>query len=200
MNRQNPVSGVVLAGGMGRRVQQQDKGLLPFNDRLLVSHAIEAMAPLVDDLWLSANRNLERYRQLGYPVLTDQFGDFDGPLAGILAAMQHARQPWLLVLPCDSPLLGRQQLQRLFDAMTEDIDIAAAHDGERLHPVVALLRCALYDDLQAYLGSGQRRLQVWFERHRLRPVDFSDQPEVFANINTLEQLHQLAVRSNSANS
>lgn len=192
MNGQNPVSGVVLAGGMARRMQQQDKGLALFNGKPLVSYAINAMAPLVDDLLISANRNLNHYRQFGHPVISDDFGQFDGPLAGILTAMHVARHPTLLVMPCDSPLLSGQQLLRLLQALDANTDIAAAFDGQRLHPVIAAMRCELQHDLQAYLQRGERRLEQWFNNHRLVTVDFSDTPEVFANINTTEHLQQLA--------
>lgn len=195
MNGQNTVSGVVLAGGMGRRMQQQDKGLVLFNNRPLVSYAIAAMAPLVDELLISANRNQDSYRQFGYRVISDGNTSFDGPLAGILAAMQHASQPTLLIMPCDSPLIGSQHLQRLLDQLGDDSEIAAAFDGQRLHPVVAAIKTDLRDDLQAYLQSGERRLEQWFNSRRLRKVDFSDVPEVFANINTLQHLQELEAQT-----
>lgn len=194
MNGQNTVSGVVLAGGMGRRMQQQDKGLVLFKHHPLVSYAIAALAPLVDELLISANRNQERYRQFGYQVLSDDNGNFDGPLAGILAAMQHASHATLLIMPCDSPLIGRQHLQRLLDQLDDQTEIAAAFDGQRLHPVVAAIKTDIRDDLQAYLQRGERRLEQWFNSRRLLKVDFSDVPEVFANINTLEHLQQLETK------
>ncbi len=191
MNGQNTVSGVVLAGGMGRRMQQQDKGLVLFKNQPLVTYAIAAMEPLVDELMISANRNQERYSQFGYRVIGDDNANFDGPLAGILAAMQHASHPVLLIMPCDSPLIGSQHLQRLLDQLGDDSEIAAAFDGQRLHPVVAAIKTNLRDDLQAYLQSGERRLEQWFNSRRLLRVDFSDVPEVFANINTLQHLREL---------
>lgn len=191
MNEQNTVSGVVLAGGMGRRMQQQDKGLVLFNDQPLVSYAIAAMAPLVDELLISANRNQERYRQFGYPVVSDNSDSFDGPLAGILSAMRVASHPVLLIMPCDSPLVDSRHLQRLLDQFDTQTEIAAAFDGQRLHPVFAVIRTELQHDLQTYLQRGERRLQHWFGNHRLVKVDFSDTPQVFVNINTLEHLRQL---------
>lgn len=191
MSEQNKVSGVVLAGGLARRMGQQDKGLILYNNRPLVSYALQAMAPLTEELFISANRNQDQYRQLGYPVIADNNECFDGPLAGILAAMQAVRNPVLLIMPCDSPLLTCEHVQRLLAAVTEGIEIAVAFDGERLHPVFAVLKTHLQADLQAYLQAGERKLQVWFKRHSLVEVDFSDRPEVFANINTPQQLREL---------
>lgn len=192
MSGQNKVSGVVLAGGMARRMQEQDKGLLLCNHRPLVSYTLAAMTPLVDDLLISANRHQDRYRRFAHRVISDAEPSFDGPLAGILAAMQAAQHPILLIAPCDSPLIETVHLQRLLDALsTQDADIAVAFDGERLHPVFAALRTELQRDLQQYLLSGERKLQRWFQRHLLVEVDFSDTPQVFANINTPEELAAL---------
>lgn len=191
MNGQNKVTGVVLAGGLARRMGQQDKGLIPFNGQALISYALAAMKPVADEVLISANRNRDHYRNFGYPVIGDGNNQFDGPLAGILAAMQTAQSPRLLIMPCDSPLVKSEHLQRLLSALTDDTDIAVAYDGERLHPVFAALKTHLQTDLQHYLHSGERKVQSWFGRHALVKVDFSDSPEVFANINTPEELQAL---------
>ncbi|MGY6275144.1 molybdenum cofactor guanylyltransferase MobA [Methylomonas sp. MgM2] len=192
MSRQNKVSGVVLAGGLGRRMGRQDKGLTPFHGRPLICFALAAMAPLVDELFISANRNQESYRQFGYRVIKDRNSKFDGPLAGILAAMQAAANPTLLISPCDSPMIQSEDLQQLLDAMTADVEIAVASDGKRLHPVFAALNTGLQADLCRYLDGGERKLQTWFGRHKLAEVDFCDRPEIFLNINTPEQLRALS--------
>ena len=191
MNAQNKVSGVVLAGGLARRMQQQDKGLVLFNGRPLVSYALAALQPLVDEILISANRNQEVYGRFGYPVLGDNRPGFDGPLAGILAAMQSARNSWLLVTPCDSPLLNSWHLERLLLGLQAGVDVATAFDGERLHPVFMALKCELQPNLQHYLQSGERKLQVWLQQQNWARVDFSDVPDIFTNINTLTELTAL---------
>lgn len=191
MSEQNKVTGVVLAGGLARRMAQQDKGLLLFNQQPLVSYALAAMKPITNEIFISANRNRDQYDLLGYPVIDDGNDAFGGPLAGILAAMQAAHHSVLLVMPCDSPLLETRHSQRLLDALNETTDIAVAFDGERLHPVFAALKIRLKTDLQNYLHKGERKLQSWFEKHALVKVDFSSTPEIFANINTPEQLQML---------
>jgi molybdopterin-guanine dinucleotide biosynthesis protein A len=195
MSEQNKVTGVVLAGGLARRMDQQDKGLVLFNQRPLVSYALTAMKPITNKIFISANRNLDQYTQFGFPVIQDDNNRFDGPLAGILAAMQATKSPVLLVMPCDSPLLETHHSQRLLNALNEATDIAVAFDGERLHPVFAALKTQLKTDLQNYLKRGERKLQSWFEKHALAKVDFSNTPEIFANINTPEQL-QILEKSN----
>jgi len=194
MSGQNKVSGVVLAGGLARRMGLRDKGLMPFNNRPLVGYALAAMAPLVDELLISANRNQEDYKQFGYPVIGDSNPTFDGPLAGILAAMRVAQNTVLLVMPCDSPLVETRHLQRLLAALaTQSVDIALVYDGKRLHPVFAALKTSLslQTDLQNYLQHGERKLENWFNRHSAIKVDFSDTPEIFANINTPAELQAL---------
>lgn len=121
MSAQNKVSGVVLAGGQARRMQQQDKGLVLFNGRPLVSYALTALEPLVDEVLISANRNQALYSRFGYPVLGDNRPGFDGPLAGILAAMQSARNSLLLVTPCDSPLINSMHLERLLLGLQKEL-------------------------------------------------------------------------------
>lgn len=192
MSEQNKVSGVVLAGGLARRMGQQDKGLILFNHRPLISYALTAMAPLVDELMISANRNQEVYAQFGYPVIGDVKPGFDGPLAGLLAAMLMATNPVLLVMPCDSPLVETSHLQRLLSALQDhDVDIATVFDGRRSHPVCAAIRVDLQGDLQDYLQRGERKLESWFTRHSLMKVDFSDCASIYANINTPEELATL---------
>ncbi len=192
MSEQNKVSGVVLAGGLARRMGNLDKGLVPFNGQPLISYALAAIAPLVDDVLISANRNQDSYRAFGFKVITDGNDRFDGPLAGILAAMRATHDPILLVLPCDSPMIKSQHLQKLLDALTDDADIAVAFDGIRLHPVFAALKTKLQTDLELYLEKGERKLQTWIQQHHAVKVDFSDSPEIFENINTPEQMRSLA--------
>lgn len=194
MNGQSKISGVVLAGGQARRMGQ-DKGLVTFKQRPLVSYAIDALAGITPQISISANRNIEEYKQFGYPVISDGRDGFDGPLAGILAAMPANSAEILLVLPCDSPLIQTEHLQRLLDGLQADKDIAVAFDGERLHPVVMALKTQLQKNLADYLDSGERKLQRWLYQHALAKVDFSDQPQIFANINTLDELAKLQAKT-----
>lgn len=190
MNQQNKVSAVVLAGGQSRRMQQ-DKGLMIFKRKPLVSYAIQAALSVTDEVKISANRHLDQYQQWHLPVIQDADSDFNGPLAGMLAAITATQRPILLVLPCDSPLLTVGAIERLINGLTEQIDIAVAFDGDRYHPVFLALKTKLQHSLQAYLDSGERRLQNWLFSEAYTSVDFSDQPQIFTNLNTPEQLRAL---------
>lgn len=183
------VTGVVLAGGQARRLGRRDKGLLDYHSRPLIHYPLQALEPLCGEILISANRNLEDYRRFGHPVLTDTLPGFQGPLAGILTALQHASTPYLLVVPCDTPHLGSKLLARLLAALGKGNEIAIAHDGQRLHPVVMALRTNLADDLNTYLRSGQHKIDRWVGRHAWVAVDCSDAPGQFRNINTPEDLH-----------
>ncbi|HSN24340.1 MAG TPA: molybdenum cofactor guanylyltransferase, partial [Methylomicrobium sp.] len=140
-------------------------------------------------------RNKEQYEAFGLPVIADQTDSFDGPLAGILTAMIHANTDVLLVMPCDSPLIKAEHLQKLLATRAEnDADVAVAFDGERLHPVFLAIKTSLKNSLQNYLASGQRKLDRWLEQQKMVKADFSNEPEIFININTLTELSELEAR------
>jgi molybdenum cofactor guanylyltransferase len=192
MNKQNKVTGVVLAGGLARRMHNQDKGLVQFRGQPLVSYALQAMTAVSDEVLINANRNIEQYSQFGFPVITDDTDSFDGPLAGVLAAMRVAQYPEIVVMPCDSPMLEASHLKRLLSGLHQNnIEVSVAFDGERIHPVFLALKTTLFDSLKAYLQQGERKIDRWLAQHKMIEVDFSDQPEIFLNINTLHELDQL---------
>lgn len=197
MNSQTKVTGVILAGGLARRMNKQDKGLVNFKGRPMVSYAIAALASIVDQIVINANRNSEQYRQFGWPVIADQTDSFDGPLAGVLAAMSHADADVLLVIPCDSPLIKAEHLQQLLQARADnDADVAVAFDGARLHPVFLAIKTTLKTSLQDFLASGQRKMALWLEQQDMVRADFSHEPEIFGNINTMAELSALEVAGN----
>lgn len=179
------ITGVVLAGGRSQRMGGQDKGLVELAGRTMVAHVIAALRPQVGALIINANRNQGTYARLGYPVVPDGLGDYFGPLAGMASAMQKAETRYILTAPCDSPLVPTDLAERLYGAMSrEDAEIAVAHDGERMQPVFALLRCELLDSILGFLGSGERKIDRWYTRHRSALADFSDRSETFLNVNT----------------
>lgn len=183
------VSGVLLAGGQSRRMGGQDKGLIHYQGKAMVSHVIDAILPQVDDLYISANRNIENYQTFSFPVITDQLADFQGPLAGILSVMQQATSAYLLTVPCDNPVISHQLRQRLMEALlSTESDIAIAHDGTQLQPVFALIPLRLKDSLSAFLASGARKTRDWMYQHKVVEVDFSDQADCFININSTDEL------------
>ena len=185
------LTGMVLAGGEGRRMGGRDKGLEPFAGLPLVGHVVKRLEGRVAELLINANRNADAYRFFADRVIADLVmdaaeGGFNGPLMGIYSGLRAANTPWLLVVPCDSPALPNDLVARLVKGIGQH-DIAVAFDGERLHPVVALLRTSLADDLAATLAEGERKIDRWYARHHWCKVDMSDSPEAFANLNTEEE-------------
>lgn len=182
------ITGVVLAGGQARRMGGVDKGLVDLAGRPMIEHVIERLSPQVGNLMINANRNLETYAALGYPVVPDADGDFRGPLAGILAAMRAARTSFILTVPCDTPLLAPGLADRFWHAVdTAGAELAVAHDGDRLQPVFALIGTSLADSLARYMARGGRKIDRWYETHRLVTVDFSDAASSFVNVNDPQQ-------------
>lgn len=157
-----------------------------------MAYALEALGAVAGRVLVSANRNQDAYGRFGYPVLPDLEGGFEGPLAGLLAAMRAADTPYVLTAPCDAPLMSGPLLARLPAALAEaGAELCAAHDGERLHPVFLLAERRLADDLAAYLASGQRKVDAWLQRHRLALAGFADCPEALANLNQPDDLAAL---------
>ncbi len=195
MNNPTKTTGVILAGGLARRMNQLDKGLVCYQGHPLVSYAIAALTPLVQELIINANRHHAQYQQFGLRVVTDQTDNFDGPLAGILTAMIQTDADVLLILPCDAPLIQTEHLQKLLNARASlDADVAVASEGERLHSVFLAIHSRLQTSLENYLSSGQRKVETWLALQNTVSVDFSDTPEIFTNINTLTDLSLLEAR------
>ena len=182
------ITGLILAGGRGQRLGGVDKGLQPWRGTPLVDHALARLAPQVRSVMISANRNPDAYASRGVRVLADASDDFPGPLAGILAGLRAAPTPWLAVVPCDSPSLPRDLVERLAHGLG-DARGAVVQRNERLEPVCCLLSTSLGDDLQGYLAEGGRKVEGWVARHAA-PVAFdrADDAAAFANINTPDDL------------
>ncbi len=178
-------SAIILSGGRGSRAGGQDKGLLHHRGTPLVEQVLERLAPQVDEVLISANRNLERYSALGHAVISDELENFQGPLAGILACLPHCRHEVTLVLPCDVPDVPTDLARRMLPAL-DTHDACYAWDGERDQYLVAALRCSVADSLRAYLAGGQRSVHRWYAELRCRAVDYSDCTQAFANINRPE--------------
>jgi molybdopterin-guanine dinucleotide biosynthesis protein A len=183
------VTGVILAGGRGSRMGDVDKGLQPFRGRPLIQHVIARLRPQVDALVINANRNVDRYATLGYPVIADSDPGFVGPLAGFAAGMAAANTASVVTVPCDSPLLPGDLVARLATGRG-DAEIAFAITGDQPQPVFCLLGTALLPSLREFLAAGERKIDLWFAQHRSVPIQFTD-AHAFSNVNTLHELQAL---------
>ena len=189
------VTGLVLAGGRARRMAGRDKGLVELAGRPMVYWVAQRLLPQTASVLISANRNIDRYADLGFEVIRDVDNSFLGPLAGISAGLAQTATPWLVTVPCDSPLLAGDLVVRLLAAAPEKgSGIAVAHDGNRLQPVFSLIHRDLALDLVDFLNSGGRKIDLWLDRHVWARVDFSDHPDMFLNITTPEELLELEKR------
>ncbi|MGH8781508.1 molybdenum cofactor guanylyltransferase MobA [Paraburkholderia sp.] len=196
------ITGLLLAGGRGTRMGGVDKGLQTLHGEPLAAHVLKRLAPQTGALLISANRHAERYAELGAAyhahVVADSttLPDFPGPLAGLLAGLQAASTPFVLSAPCDSPWLPADLATRLATALeTQHADIATAattdvHGDISAHPVFALVRTSLADDLTAFLQAGERKVRAWYARHTTVEVIFDDE-RAFYNVNSLQQLADL---------
>ncbi|GGQ05245.1 molybdenum cofactor guanylyltransferase MobA [Shewanella litoralis] len=187
------IDAVILAGGMARRMGGNDKGLVDLNGQAMICHTIDKLSNQVDRIMINANRNQTQYEQWGYTVFSDQDSGYLGPLAGMVTALKQTQAEYLLVVPCDCPMLPTDLASRLLTALTQkNADIAVASDGEREQPVVLLLKPHLAESMQAFLDAGERKIDFWYRQHQVAVESFADQPNAFVNVNTPEQKQQLA--------
>lgn len=181
------VTGIVLAGGQGRRMGSVDKGLQLLHGRPMVAAVIARLAPQVDEILINANQNLEDYARFGYPVVPDAIGGYAGPLAGLHAGLLKARHATVLTVPCDSPFLPLDLRARL-ERKIGDGDLAVAKTGDQPHPVFSLVRASVREHLAQFLAAGGRKIDAWYATLRVVEVPFDDEADAFRNINTREEL------------
>ncbi|MBI4290683.1 MAG: molybdenum cofactor guanylyltransferase [Betaproteobacteria bacterium] len=183
------ITGIVLAGGLSRRMGGVDKGLQLLRGRPMIAGVLERLAPQVSEIIINANQNLEQYRAFGRPVVSDEIGGFAGPLAGLHAGFKAARHAYVVTVPCDSPFLPVDLVARLFAAMEErGADLAVAKTGDQPHPVFSLCRRSLLPHLTEFLQGGGRKVDRWYASLKVVEVRFDDEAEAFSNINTPDEL------------
>lgn len=188
------ITGVVLAGGRATRMEGADKGLQLLDGKPLWRHVADALSPQVANLAISANRNLERWYESGYPVYSDSFADFPGPLAGMLSVMQQTQSEWFLFCPCDTPFIPPFLAER-FIQQKKTAPVVWVYDGERDHPAITLMHRCLMPDLATYLAAGERRVMAFMRDSGGHRVDFSDVRSAFINVNTLDDLQRIQEQS-----
>ena len=186
------ITGLILAGGRGSRMGSIDKGLQSFRGKPMVAHVLARFTPQVDEVLINANRSLEEYAAFGHGVIADAIDGFAGPLAGLHIGMTHASHPLIATVPCDSPFLPADLVARLSTAMQrENADLAVARTFDQPHPVFCLTKSSLAPHLQAFLESGQRKIDKWYASLQVVEVQFDDEESAFSNINTVDELKVL---------
>lgn len=188
--------GVVLAGGLARRMGGGDKGLIALHGRPILEHVLEHLAPQVGRIVINANGDPGRLSGYGLPIVADPVEGFAGPLAGVLAGMQWAAAHgagagWIVTAATDTPFFPTDLVRRFQEAVSGGrADMACAASGGRTHPVFGLWPVALRADLgQAMRSDGVRKVDLWTARHRLAVVEFAAQPyDPFFNVNRPEDV------------
>lgn len=189
MSHTHTISAIILAGGQGQRMGSVDKGLVELRGKPMVAWVLERLHPQVDEIIINANRNTERYAEFGVPVVPDAISGYAGPLAGLHAGLGAAQHPLVVTAPCDSPFLPTDLVSRLADALhAEQADLAVAHTFDQAHPVFCLVKRDVLPHLEAFLSSGGRKIDRWYETLKVVSVQFDDQEAAFSNINTREEL------------
>ena len=183
------ITGVVLCGGAGRRSGGDDKPLLDLKGRPLLAHVLDRLEAQVDQVMISANRNLDAYESFGHRVVVDRSND-RGPLAGVLAAAEVADTELLFTCPGDSPLLPLDLVSRMMPLLTGQVSVVIPNDGERTQHLFMLLRRQDALGIDDYLDSGERSVRGWVESFRKAELSVVE-PDVFINVNTPEDLAAL---------
>ena len=166
-----------------------DKGLVVLHGKPMVAHVLARLAPQVGDVLINANQNAERYGAMGYPVVPDAVGGFAGPLAGLHAGMTAARRAFVVTVPCDSPFVPLDLVERLAAALDErSAQLAVARTFDQPHPVFALVRRGVLPNLAAFLEAGGRKIDAWYSALATVEVNFDDEADAFRNINPAEEL------------
>ncbi|MCA0937234.1 molybdenum cofactor guanylyltransferase MobA [Vibrio alginolyticus] len=182
-------SWVILAGGQASRMGGKDKGLIELNHKPLIAHVIDRLSPQTPSILINANRNQDAYGQFGF-VFSDQFKDYPGPMGGIHAGLVHAETDWVGFVPCDSPQINNDLVERFCQAAQDNTDILVAHDGDHQQPVFTMYHKRVLPKLTAFLERGDRKIILLYRECNTRYVDFSDSPNCFVNLNTPEELSQ----------
>ena len=185
----NDITGVILAGGQARRMKGQDKGLILFNGKPLIEYVIEVFYPQVSKLIINANRNHDKYSQYGFEIISDEYPNYCGPLAGMASVLNKITTPYLVTAPCDSPFISDSLVSCLSLAIfNENTEISVAHNGERLQPVFCMIKKTLISSMNAYLTKGERKIDKWFSQHPIAIADLSHSPKSFENFNSQEEI------------
>jgi molybdopterin-guanine dinucleotide biosynthesis protein A len=189
---------IVLAGGKGSRMNYAEKAWMLHHGKPLLTHVVDSISPQVDMILISRNNTSDpRYDELPYPCIADiAFAADDiggeatkqqGPLSGISACARHVKTSLTLVVPCDTPRLPNNLMQKLLNGLG-DASVAVAHDGNNEQPLVFLAHTTALEEIDVYLKTGRRSVKGWLEGMNHNRVYFETGSDEFENINTINQL------------
>ena len=178
---------VILAGGKSERMDGQDKGLMRINKKYVIKHLYDICKEYSNEIYVNANRNIDIYNKMGLITWQDILKNYQGPLSGIYTSLFNTKTKYLITLPCDGPLLSHIYFERMTN-INNHFDVRAAHNGDRIQPVYSLIKKDLLNNLKSFIDTGQRKIDKWYNQCSLELVDFSDEKNIFININSQEDL------------
>ncbi len=182
-------SWVILAGGKATRMGGSDKGFVTLNNKPLIEYVLERLSSQSNDILINANRNQAEYEKYR-PVISDIVTDFPGPLGGIHSGLVHAHKNWVGFVPCDSPNIAMDLVERFCNQLKPETDILVAHDGDFQQPVFTLYHKRVLPKLEAFLERGDRKIILLYKECNTEYVDFSDNPDCFINLNSPQELEK----------
>ncbi len=187
------IAAVILCGGQAKRMGSRDKGLIALNNKPLISYSASIISKATSSIMVSANTNLDAYQEYG-EVVRDNLAGFQGPLAGISSALEKTKKPYLLVTPCDGPFIQEILIKRFIQAMSDKgTKLCVASDGGKIQPTFAFIDVSMKRNLEKFLHKGERKLGKWFKDNGAKEVDFSDQKQMFVNLNSPQDFEKLSI-------
>ena len=178
---------IILAGGKSERMGGKDKGLMLIDDKYIIKHLVNLASKYTSNVYINANRNIKKYTDMGLAVWKDELEGYQGPLAGMYTGLLKSSTKYILTFPCDGPFVNETFFDRML-SFGGVFEIRCAHDGQRIQPVYSLMEVSLKDSLKNFIDSGQRKIDKWYNLCNLELVDFSDNKNLFININSPSDL------------
>ena len=180
----------ILAGGKATRMNNNDKGLVIVNGLPLIENLINKISSHTKKIIINANRNINKYKNYGYPVVRDSLEDFQGPLSGIFSMLEVIKTDYLFTLPCDCPNFDWAVIQKIIEHYDDSKEIHIAHNSLRSQPVFMLISKSKLNSLKNSLYNGDRKIDIFYQKNKHKYVYFNKDSVYFDNINTIEQLNE----------
>ena len=186
----NDISIGILAGGKATRMQNQDKGLVNVKGQPLVENIINKISAHTSNIYINANRNIDKYKKYNYPVVKDIFDNFQGPLSGIYSMLKNIDTEYLITIPCDCPNFDWYVIQKIVNDTDNTNELCIAHNTIRSQPVFMLVSKSKIKSLYEFLNNGDRKIDIWYQNNNYKYIYFDKDDIYFENINTIEQLNE----------
>ncbi|MBS83332.1 MAG: molybdenum cofactor guanylyltransferase [Gammaproteobacteria bacterium] len=187
--KKNQLTTLILAGGKATRMEGIDKGLMSIDGNYIINYISNIAKKYSKDVIVNVNRNFEKYESMGMVICKDIKKGFQGPLAGIHSGLLMIDTEYMITVPCDGPFIKDIFFEKMI-SLNDNYDINVAHDGKRIQPVYSMYKKKLVNNLEDFLKTDQRKIDLWFKKNSTNLVDFSQYIEMFVNINDTNELEK----------